>query len=124
MDAVFITLGGVQLYHVIGREASEDTSVSILELVNKATPSVKEEIWNRKPEVITIICRADDTDKWAIEQKANALASIVLNEDGSTTTVWIARIRSHYEYTKTTKAVPTVFGITPWLMQIELIVVG
>jgi len=122
MAGAVVTLGGLRLNHIIDWGTSEDTSVSILELVNKATPSVKEEIWNRKPEVITIICREDDTNKWAIEQLANALASVVLNEDGTPTTVWIARIRSHYEYKKTLETV--AMAITPWLMQIELIVVG
>ena len=116
-----IILDGLTLYHVIGLDTSEKTSVSVLEFVNKATPSVREEIWNRKPEVITIVCRESDDDKWTIEQSANGLASVVLNEDGSTTTVWIARIRSHYEYKKTLKDIMTV---TPWLMEIELIVVG
>jgi len=112
-----ITIDGLQIDDVISWETIEETSVSTPSWINVSNPSdlVDENVWSRSVERITFLCRLNDDDKWTLEQSANGMSTVTLDDRGTEMTVWIARITSKYDAKNNWSK--------PWLVEVELIVV-
>lgn len=108
-----VTLDGTTLDHILDWNTEEETTIAIPQFVNKITPTIDEDIWDRSPNIFTITCRVSDTNKAAIETSAGNHAIVVLNVDGTPYNVWIRTISSQWK--------GDINFAKPWLVGIELI---